>query len=71
MGVDAVTLVQFAAADDAEELIRELAAEGFTTVLTQSTDGSWLLDVQPSDERVIEMVDVYGGWLPGDEHLAE
>lgn len=71
MGVPAVTVVQFAAAEDAEELIRELVAEGFTAELHEVGDGTWLLEVEPSDERVTEMVDVYGGWLPGDYHLPE
>lgn len=64
-----MTVVQFAAAEDADELIRELTSEGFTTHLTQNDKGEWLLDVSPSDDRIVEMVDVYGGWLPGDEHL--
>lgn len=71
MGVVVVTTVQFAAAEDADELIRELTAEGYTTHLTKGEDGSWLLDVSPSDGRVTEMVDVYGGWLPGDDRLPE
>jgi hypothetical protein len=71
MGVAAVTLVQFAAAEDADELIHELSAEGYTTRFTQQEDGSWLLEVKPSDDRVVEMVDVYGGWLPGDQHLPD
>ena len=66
-----MTVVQFAAAEDANELIRELESEGFTTRLRQESDGSWLLDVEPSDERITEMVDVYGGWLPGDAHLPD
>lgn len=66
-----MTVVQFATAEDADELIRELTAEGYTTHLTKHDDGSWLLDVSPSDARVVEMVDVYGGWLPGDQHLPD
>jgi hypothetical protein len=64
-------MVQFAAAEDADELIRELNSEGYTTRLTQKDDGSWLLEVKPSDGRVVEMVDVYGGWLPGDAQLPD
>jgi hypothetical protein len=71
MGVVVVTIVQFAAEEDADELIRELTAEGYTTHLTKGDDGSWLLDVSPSDARVTEMVDVYGGWLPGDDRLPD
>ena len=64
-----MTVVQFAAAEDAAELIKELRSEGYTAELAQAVDGTWSLDVEPSDDRVVEMVDVYGGWLPGDTHL--
>lgn len=64
-----MTIVRFAAAEDADELIRELTAEGYTTHLTRDDDGTWRLDVTPSDGRVVQMVDVYGGWLHGDERL--
>lgn len=65
MSADVAT-VQFAAAEDAAELIRELTVEGYTVDLRESAPGTWLLEVQPSDDRLVEMVDVYGGWLPGD-----
>ncbi|MDR7086195.1 hypothetical protein J2X11_001034 [Aeromicrobium panaciterrae] len=63
--------------DDATELIMALEAEGYTTALNREAfageedweDRAWVLDVEPFDDRVIEMVDVYGGWMPGDEQL--
>ena len=63
--------------DDAVELMAALEAEGYTTMLERepfageddSDDHAWLLQVEPFDDRVIEMVDVYGGWMPGDEQL--
>ena len=70
--------VYFDADDDATELIGALSAEGYTTSLTREAfageedwdDRAWVLLVQPFDERVVEMVDVYGGWLPGDEQVS-
>lgn len=71
MGEPGVTTIQFAAAEDAAELIRELTAEGFSTNLREAGD-VWELDVEPwDDERIVAMVDVYGGWLPGDAHLPD
>jgi hypothetical protein len=64
-----MSVIQFAADEDAAELIRELNSEGFTTALRQVSDDLWELDVDPWDERIVEMVDVYGGWLPGDARL--
>ena len=69
--------IYFDADDDAVELIMALEAEGYTTALTREAfageedwdDRAWLLQVEPFDERVVEMVDVYGGWMPGDEQL--
>lgn len=66
-----MSIIQFAAAEDAEELIRELTGEGFTTTLSRRSDELWELQVDPWDERVVAMVDVYGGWLPGDAHLPD
>lgn len=71
MGVPAVSTIQFAAAADAAELIRELKGEGFTANLRQVSDELWELDVNPWDERIVAMVDVYGGWLPGDAQLPD
>ena len=63
--------IQFAAAEDAAELVRELKGEGFTANLRQVSGELWELDVDPWDERVVAMVDVYGGWLPGDTRLPD
>jgi len=64
-----MSTIQFAAEEDAAELIRELNGEGFSTNLRQVSDQLWELDVEPWDDRVVAMVDVYGGWLPGDARL--
>jgi hypothetical protein len=64
-----MSTIQFAAEEDAAELIRELTGEGFSANLRQVTDQLWELDVEPWDDRVVAMVDVYGGWLPGDTRL--
>jgi hypothetical protein len=66
-----MSVIQFATDEDATELIRELTAEGFTTNLRRVSGELWELDVDPWDERIVEMVDVYGGWLPGDTHLPD
>jgi hypothetical protein len=66
-----MSVIQFASDEDAAELIRELTAEGFATALRQVSGELWELDVDPWDERIVEMVDVYGGWLPGDAHLPD
>lgn len=66
-----MSAIQFATDEDATELIRELTSEGFTTNLRRVSDDLWELDVDPWDERIVEMVDVYGGWLPGDTHLPD
>ncbi|HUP99152.1 MAG TPA: hypothetical protein VM093_01710 [Aeromicrobium sp.] len=64
--------IQFAAEEDATELIRELKGEGFSTTLRRVSDELWELDVDPwDDERIVAMVDVYGGWLPGDQRLPD
>lgn len=66
-----MSVIQFATDEDATELIRELTAEGFAATLRQVSGELWELDVDPWDERIVEMVDVYGGWLPGDTQLPE
>ncbi|HKY57340.1 MAG TPA: hypothetical protein VJL80_04820 [Aeromicrobium sp.] len=63
--------IQFADDGDAAELIRELKGEGFSTNLRRVSDELWELDVEPWDDRIVAMVDVYGGWLPGDAHLPD
>jgi hypothetical protein len=72
-----MTAIYFDTDDDAGELIAALEAEGYVTNLQRepfageddSADHAWVLMVDPFDDRVIEMVDVYGGWMPGDEQL--
>ncbi|MFT4299144.1 MAG: hypothetical protein QM597_05880 [Aeromicrobium sp.] len=67
----------FDEADDATEIVKALQAEGYATGLRREAfageddaeDHAWVLTVTPFDGRVVEMVDVYGGWLPGDERL--
>jgi len=66
-----MSTIQFAAEEDAAELIRELTGEGFSANLRQVSDQLWELDVDPWDDRVVAMVDVYGGWLPGDARLPD
>ena len=66
-----MSTIQFAAEEDAAELIRELNGEGFSANLRQVSDQLWELDVEPWDDRVVAMVDVYGGWLPGDTRLPD
>lgn len=65
--------------DDAQELVKALEAEGYTVTARpegfagedDSEDRAWAILVEPFDERAVEMVDVYGGWLPGDERLPD
>lgn len=72
-----MSVIYFDDEDDAAELIDQLHAQGYATVLTRagfageddSADRAWVLVVEPFDALVVEMVDVYGGWLPGDERL--
>jgi len=57
--------IHFASAPDAEELTKALEAEGYRVRLREAgAGGRWLLEVEPFDDGVIAMVDVYGGWLP-------
>lgn len=62
--------VHFLTADDAQELIGALQAEGYTVGLRENPAATsrsrWLLDVEPFDDGVVAMVDVYGGWLPDE-----
>ncbi len=62
--------VHFLTADDAQELVAALRAEGYTSRLTENPSpderSRWLLEVQPFDDGVVAMVDVYGGWLPDE-----
>lgn len=69
--------IYFDTDDDAAELMSALEAEGYVMTLKReafageddSADHAWVLMVEPFDDRVVEMVDVYGGWMPGDEQL--
>ncbi|MGA8987953.1 hypothetical protein [Aeromicrobium sp.] len=69
--------IYFDSADDAAELVDALEREGYLTSLRREgfageddgEDHAWVLQVEPYDDRVIEMVDVYGGWMPGDDRL--
>jgi len=65
--------IHFAAEEDTTELVKALAEEGYRTGLAPGDgDGpAWVLTVEPFDDRVVEMVDVYGGWIPGDIQLPE
>ena len=60
--------VQFLSADDAHELVQALEAEGYAVRLEEpcAGGGRWLLHVEPFDDGVVAMVDVYGGWLPDE-----
>ncbi len=70
--------VYFDEDDDAAELVAALEAEGYSTSLRREAfageedwdDRAWVLVVEPFDDRVVDMVDVYGGWLPGDEQAS-
>ena len=74
-----MTGIFFDSDDDAEELVKALESEGYATTLRREAfageedweDRAWVLLVEPFDERVVELVDVYGGWLPGDDHLPD
>ena len=73
-----MTRIYFDEPGDSTELAKALEDEGYTVKTVReafageddSDDHAWVLDVDQSDDRIIEMVDVYGGWLPGDERLA-
>ena len=60
-------VVHFLAAEDARELVGALEAEGYTMRLVENPEprsrSRWLLEVEPFDDGVAAMVDVYGGWL--------
>jgi hypothetical protein len=61
--------IRFLSAADAEELLKALTVEGYVVELRPVPDDQrapWRLDVDPFDDEVVAMVDVYGGWLPDD-----
>jgi len=55
-------------ADDAAELLEALRAEGYAVVENRSDDPTqpWFIVVDPFDDGVFAMVDVYGGRLPDE-----
>jgi hypothetical protein len=59
--------IHFVSAGDADELHKALEAEGYVVRLREGEGGRWLLDVEPFDDHVVAMVDVYGGWLPEED----
>ena len=70
--------IYFDADDDAAPLIAALEHEGYTTTLRREAfageedwdDRAWVLLVVPFDDRVVELIDVHGGWTTGDERPA-
>ena len=68
-------VVGFAQQQDSADLVKALVDEGYRVELRESADGGapapWVLTVEPFDDRVVDMVDVYGGWIPGDAQLAD
>ena len=65
-----MTAVHFLSEDDAQELVGALEAEGYSVRLRENPAAGarsrWLLEVEPFDDGVVAMVDVYGGWLPDE-----
>jgi len=74
---DGMSDVYFDTDDDAAQIVAALEAEGYATSLRRegfageddSEDRAWVLVVTPFDDRVVELVDVYGGWMSGDARL--
>ncbi len=75
---DRTDTIWFAPDDDPHELVKALEAEGYAVRIEQGSgdvggaepgDTFTVLTVQPFDDGVEALVDVYGGWLPGDERL--
>lgn len=58
--------ITFATREDSDELVKALEVEGYSTTLREGASGRWLLEVEPFDDGVVAMVDVYGGWLPDE-----
>jgi hypothetical protein len=61
--------IRFLSAGDAEELLKALTTEGYLVELRpvpEDAGAPWRVDVEPFDDDVVAMVDVYGGWLPDD-----
>lgn len=74
-----MTRIYFDEPEDAGELAKALEVEGYDVETLReafageddSDDHAWVLVVAQSDDRIVEMVDVYGGWLTGDERLPD
>jgi hypothetical protein len=70
--------VYFDADDDAAPLVAALEDEGYSTTLRREAfageedwdDRAWVLLVTPFDDRVVELIDVHGGWTTGEERPA-
>lgn len=61
--------IRFLTAADAEELVKALTVEGYVVELRptpEDTRAPWRVAVEPFDDEVVAMVDVYGGWLPDE-----
>lgn len=61
--------IRFLSAADAEEIVKALTVEGYAVRLRsvpEDEQAPWLVDVEPFDDDVVAMVDVYGGWLPDE-----
>lgn len=67
--------IYFDESEGAAELVAALEGEGYVASLRReafageddSDEHAWVLVVDPFDHRVVEMVDVYGGWHPPAE----
>ncbi len=74
-----MTRIYFDEPADSVELVKALEAEGYTVEAVHeafageddSEDHAWVLEVEQADDRITEMVDVYGGWLAGDDRLPD
>jgi hypothetical protein len=62
--------VLFLRREDTEELVKALQEEGYTVSVRENPDpgstGRWVVEVDPADDEVAALVDVYGGWLPDE-----
>ncbi|HSV37634.1 MAG TPA: hypothetical protein VLI04_02640 [Nocardioidaceae bacterium] len=55
--------------DDASELVKALVEEGYAVTENRTDDPTlpWFIVVDPFDDGVFAMVDVYGGRLPDED----
>lgn len=67
--------IWFAPDDDPRELVKALEVEGYAVRsdpgTTAAGDPVTMLTVTPFDDGVEALVDVYGGWLPGDTRVTD